>query len=93
MQEIENICACLGLLIGLALALTGAGDATSSIPLLVFAFDLSVYQAAPIALFAVFTASSIGALQGLHKGIVRYKTTILVASIGILLAPLGVNLA
>ena len=93
MPEIEIISACLGLLIGLALALTGAGGATLSIPLLVFAFDLSVYQAGPIALLAVFTASSIGALQGLHKGTVRYKSTILIAAIGMLLAPLGVKLA
>ena len=70
----------IGLFIGLVLALTGAGGSILAIPLLVFGLNLSLTQAAPIALLAVMLASSIGAIQGLHKGIVRYKTALLMAS-------------
>lgn len=89
----EIISAMLGIIVGLTLGITGAGGAIVAIPLLTFAFDLSMVQAAPIALLAVFTASSIGAIQGLSKGIVRYKSAILIAAIGMLLAPFGVQLA
>lgn len=93
MLEIEVISACLGMVIGLILALTGAGGATLTIPMLVLVFNLSIFQAAPIALLAVFTAASIGTMQGLRKGVVRYKSALLIAIIGMALAPLGVKLA
>lgn len=85
--------AALGIAVGFTLGLTGAGGAIVAIPLLAFAFDLSIMQAAPIALLAVFTASSIGTIQGLRKGTVRYKSALLIAAIGMLVAPLGVKLA
>jgi uncharacterized protein len=93
MMGIEIISASLGVIVGLILALTGAGGATLTIPLLVLVFNLSIFQAAPIALLAVFTAASISTIQGLRKGIVRYKSALLIATIGMLLAPLGVKLA
>ena len=83
----------IGLFIGLVLALTGAGGSILALPLLVFGLNLSLTQAAPIALLAVMLASSIGAIQGLHKGFVRYKTALLIASFGIAFAPFGVWLA
>jgi uncharacterized protein len=93
MSEIEIVSAILGSTIGIILALTGAGGAMLAIPLLVFFLDLTIYQAAPIALLAVFLASSIGAIQGLSKGFVRYKAALLIATIGMMVAPLGVKLA
>ncbi|MES2580652.1 MAG: sulfite exporter TauE/SafE family protein [Pseudomonadota bacterium] len=83
----------LGLFIGLVLALTGAGGSILAIPLLVISFNLTLNQAAPIALMAVALASSIDAIQGLRLGIVRYKTAFLMASFGLVFAPLGVWLA
>ena len=80
----------LGIFIGLILALTGAGGSVLSIPLLSICLNVSLNQAAPIALMAVLLASIIGAVQGLRLGIVRYKTALLIASVGILFAPLGV---
>jgi uncharacterized membrane protein YfcA len=91
--SIEIMSAILGSLIGLMLALTGAGGTMLAIPLLVFFLPISIFQAAPIALIAVLMASSVGAIQGLRKGTVRYKTALLIASIGIALAPIGVKLA
>jgi uncharacterized membrane protein YfcA len=83
----------LGLFVGLVLALTGAGGSILAIPLLVFGLNLSLNQAAPIALLAVMFASGVGAIQGFRAGIVRYKTAMLIAVFGIVFAPLGVWLA
>ncbi len=83
----------LGLFTGLVLALTGAGGSILAIPLLAFGLHLSMAQAAPIGLLAVMLASSLGALQGLQAGIVRYKAATLIAGFGILFAPVGVWLA
>lgn len=83
----------LGALVGCLLALTGAGGAILAIPLLTFSLGLHLQQAAPIALLAILAASSIGAIQGLSQGLVRYKTAMLIALLGIASAPLGVALA
>lgn len=91
--SIEITSTAVGILIGFILALTGAGGTLLAIPLLVFFLPISIFQAAPIALIAVFMASSFGAIQGLRKGTVRYKTAILIASVGIALAPVGVQVA
>jgi len=93
MLEIQLISMLLGAIVGLVLALTGAGGAILAVPLLVYGLDLSLAESAPIALIAVFLASTIGALQGLFKGIVRYKTAALIALFGILFAPVGVFIA
>ncbi len=93
MIDVQLISICLGLLVGLVLALTGAGGSILAIPLLILGLNLSITQAAPIALLAVMSAASIGAAQGLRTGIVRYKTALLIAAFGIAFAPLGVWLA
>lgn len=93
MNEIQLISALLGLVVGLILALTGAGGSILAIPLLILGLDLNLTQAAPMALLAVMSAASVGAAQGLSNGIVRYKTAILIASFGMAIAPLGVWLA
>lgn len=83
----------LGALIGLVLALTGAGGGVLSIPLLVFVMHLSVQQAAPVGLLAVFMASLLGALLGLRQGVVRYRAAALMGVMGMVVAPLGLLLA
>lgn len=75
------------------MALTGAGGSVLAIPLLVFGLGLSFTEAAPIALLAVMSGASVGSIQGLYKGIVRYKAALLISGFGIALAPLGVWLA
>lgn len=79
----------LGLLVGLLLALTGAGGGILSVPLLVFVLHLSIAEAAPIALLAVMLAAGLGAGLGLRAGIVRYKMATLLAVSGMLVSPLG----
>ena len=83
----------LGLFVGLVLALTGAGGSILAIPLLAIFLHLNMTQAAPIGLLAVMLAASVGAVQGLRIGIVRYKAATLIAACGLLSAPIGVWLA
>jgi uncharacterized membrane protein YfcA len=93
MLDAQLISIGLGLFVGFILALSGAGGGIFAIPLLVFGLNLSLTQAAPIALLAVMSAASVGAIQGINAGIVRYKTALLMAAFGIAFAPLGVWLA
>src|SRR5512133_747976 len=83
----------LGALIGLVMALTGAGGGVMAIPLLVFGLHLPLQQAAPVGLVAVGLAAVLGAALGLRQGIVRYRAAALIGAIGMLAAPLGVYLA
>ncbi|MFX1671460.1 sulfite exporter TauE/SafE family protein [Paraburkholderia sp. A2WS-5] len=85
--------AALGSVVGLILALTGAGGAIVAVPLLVFGLGLGVAQAAPIGLFAVALAAGIGALLALRDGTVRYKAAALMAAAGALISPAGLWVA
>ncbi len=80
----------LGLIVGMLLALTGAGGGILTVPLLVFVVGLDLPQAAPIGLMAVGLAAWTGALLGLKQGTVRYKAAALMALCGVVLAPVGV---
>ena len=83
----------LGAAVGLTLALTGAGGGVVAVPLLVFALNLDLAQAAPIGLLAVALAEGLGAALGLREGKVRYRAALLVGGAGMLIAPFGVALA
>jgi uncharacterized membrane protein YfcA len=83
----------LGLVVGIILALTGAGGGILAVPLLVFGVGIAMVQAAPIGLMAVGMAAALGALLGLKQGIVRYRAALLVAGVGMVLSPLGLLLA
>ncbi|MEX8519060.1 MAG: sulfite exporter TauE/SafE family protein [Leptothrix sp. (in: b-proteobacteria)] len=83
----------LGAVVGLILALTGAGGGILAVPLLVFGLHLTMVQAAPIGLVAVGMAALLGALLGLREGIVRYRAALLIGCAGMLMAPLGLWLA
>lgn len=83
----------LGFAIGAVLGLTGAGGGIFAVPALVFGLGMDMRTAAPVALLAVAAAASVGALQGLRQGIVRYRAAAVLAGAGTLTAPLGVALA
>ena len=83
----------LGLIVGVILALTGAGGGILAVPLLVFGAGLGVAEAGPIGLLAVGMAAALGAVLGLKAGVVRYKASMLIAGTGMLASPLGVWLA
>ena len=83
----------LGLIVGVILALTGAGGGILAVPLLVFGAGLGVAEAGPIGLLAVGMAAALGSVLGLKAGVVRYKASMLIAGTGMLASPLGVWLA
>ena len=83
----------LGLIVGVILALTGAGGGVLAVPLLVFGVGLRVAEAGPIGLLAVGMAAALGAVLGLKAGTVRYKAALLMAGTGMVLSPFGIWLA
>lgn len=80
----------LGLVVGLILALTGAGGGILAVPLLVFGTGATVAEAGPVGLMAVGMAAALGAVLGLRAGTVRYRAAALVAATGMLLSPVGI---
>ena len=83
----------LGVIVGIILALTGAGGGILAVPLLLFGVGLSVAEAGPIGLLAVGTAAALGAAFGLQARIVRYRAAVFMAGAGALVSPIGVWLA
>lgn len=79
----------LGLIVGLILALTGAGGAILAVPLLVFGLHLTIVQAGPPALLAVALSAAIGAMLGWRSGVLRYRAAGLISAVGVLCSPLG----
>lgn len=84
------ITAALGLFVGLVLAFTGAGGSILAIPLLAFFLNLSMTEAAPIALLSVLLTSIVATVHGFYTGILRYRAAIVIGAFGILFAPVGV---
>jgi hypothetical protein len=83
----------LGFVVGVILALTGAGGGILAVPALVFGAHQDIAQAAPIGLLAVAMAAAIGAIAGLRAGIVRYRAAAVVAGVGMSVSPAGLWLA
>ena len=79
-MDAAPISALLGLLVGVILALTGAGGGILAVPALVFGTGIGVAQAGPIGLLAVGIAASLGAILGLRAGQVRYRAALLIAA-------------
>jgi uncharacterized membrane protein YfcA len=89
-MDIFLITAGLGLFVGLVLAFTGAGGSILAIPLLALLLNMSMTEAAPIALFAVLITSIVATAHGLYTKIVRYRAAMVIGIFGILFAPVGV---
>ena len=83
----------LGVLVGAVMGLTGAGGGILAVPALVFGLGWTLTQAAPVALLAAAAAGFVGALEGLKRGILRYRAAILMAAVGICVTPFGVRAA
>lgn len=82
-----------GLLVGLALGLTGAGGSVLAVPLLMWGFGWTLPQAAPVALVAVFTATTFGTIAAWDVAYVRYRAALLMGAAAMVTAPLGIALA
>jgi uncharacterized membrane protein YfcA len=79
----------LGAAVGLVLGLTGAGGSILAVPLLMWGLGWSLPQAAPVALLAVFAASTFGTVAAWDATYVRYRVALLMAATGFVTAPLG----
>lgn len=85
--------ALIGLVIGAVMGLTGAGGGVLAVPALVTALGWSMKQAAPVAMVAIASGALLGTVEGLKRGMVRYKAAALMALAGIPMASLGQQLA
>lgn len=83
----------LGLLTGLSLGLTGAGGGILAVPALMLGLGYDMTSAAPVALLAVGAAALVGALDGLHKHIVRYRAAVFMALMGALMTSAGMRIS
>lgn len=79
----------LGVIVGLVLGLTGAGGSIIAVPLLMWALDWSLLQAAPVALIAVAVSASFGTLYAWDVAVIRYRAALLMGAAGLVTAPLG----
>ncbi|VVE61626.1 membrane protein [Pandoraea captiosa] len=93
LSSLSPTAALLGAAVGLVLGLTGAGGGIFAVPALVFGLGWGVPQAGPVALLAVGASAAVGSAQGLRAGIVRYRAAMLMAGIGVCVAPVGSWLA
>ncbi|MDK2778438.1 MAG: sulfite exporter TauE/SafE family protein [Pseudomonadota bacterium] len=82
----------LGLGVGAALGLTGSGGVLA-VPALILGLGFSLPEAVPVSLIAIGSASLIGTVEGLRKGLVRYRAALVMAVFGMLLSPLGIYLS
>jgi uncharacterized membrane protein YfcA len=80
----------LGACVGLILGVTGAGGSIIAVPLLMAVLGISLPEAAPLALLAVFAAASVGALHAWRHGLVHLPSALPLALAGMLVTPLGV---
>lgn len=82
-----------GLLIGVALGLTGGGGSIFAVPLLVYGLEVPAREAVTISLAAVGLTALVGAVQRWRAGLVEVRTGLLFAAAGMFGAPLGAGLA
>jgi len=79
-----------GLLIGLALGLTGGGGSIFAVPLLIYGLGVAPKSAVAISLGAVAITSALGAAEGWFRGLVELRAALIFAIAGMIAAPLGV---
>ncbi|WP_123630049.1 sulfite exporter TauE/SafE family protein [Salinisphaera orenii] len=79
-----------GIVVGLALGLTGGGGSIFAVPLLIYGLDVAPASAVAISLGAVAITAAFGAAEGLYRGVVELRAALIFAVAGMLAAPLGV---
>ena len=92
MMELIITIAC-GIVVGLALGLTGGGGSNFAVPLLIFAVGLTPSQAIPASLAAVAVIAAAGAVHAIKSQLIFWQPTIVFALASMLGAPLGLKLA
>jgi uncharacterized membrane protein YfcA len=85
--------ALLGLAVGLVMGLAGAGGGIVAVPGLVGLLGWSMQQAAPVALVAVAAGALVGTIDGLRRGLARWRAALLMAGVGVAFSALGLATA
>jgi len=88
-----SITAGFGLIVGLALGLTGGGGSIFAMPILIYGLGLSPAAAVPISLVAVGITAIVGGLQAIRARLVVWQPAVLFALGGGLGAPAGLTAA
>ena len=79
-----------GIVVGLALGLTGGGGSIFAVPLLIYGLDVAPHGAVAISLGAVAITAAFGAVEGLWRSIVERRAALILAAGGMAAAPVGV---
>lgn len=82
-----------GVIVGLALGLTGGGGSVFAIPLLVFGLGMPAHEAVTLSLAAVTVVAIVGSLGAARNRLIEYRAGLIFAIAGIATAPVGVALA
>ena len=90
---IELLPLIFGIIIGLALGLTGGGGSVFAIPLLVFGLGMNAHDAVTLSLATVAIVSAIGCVNAARNRLVDFRAGSIFAVAGIVAAPSGVMLA
>ena len=78
-----------GIVVGLALGLTGGGGSILALPILVYALGVAPAQAAVISLASVSAMAFTGAIEAVYKKIAEWRTAVLMSVGGMLVAPVA----
>lgn len=79
-----------GILVGLALGLTGGGGSILAVPLLIYGLGLGTKAAVSTSLAAVAVMAAVGASDAVRAGLVETRVALIFAATGMLAAPVGV---
>ena len=82
-----------GLVVGVALGLTGGGGSIFAMPILIYGLGVPPAAAVPISLVAVAMTALLGGLQALRARLVAWQPAVLFALGGILGAPIGIRVS
>lgn len=82
---------CLGMVVGLALGLTGGGGSIFAVPLLIYGLGLAPREAIDTSLVAVASTAAFGAIGALRAHMIEYRAGLVFAAGGLFAAPLGVR--
>ncbi len=79
-----------GVIVGLALGLTGGGGSIFAMPLLIYGLHLAPREAVPVSLVAVGMTALVGGLQSIRGRLVVWQPAIMFVAGAVLGAPAGV---
>lgn len=87
------VAAGFGIVVGLALGLTGGGGSIFALPLLIYGLQMSPREAVPVSLVAVGMTALVGALHSIRAGLVVWQPAIMFVIGAVLGVPAGIYAA